>query len=595
MMKRGKQKNINYIWRINLIKIGFFVLSFIFVYKLYNLQLLSGDYYRKIILKQVNYEEVLPRRGNIYFQDKNGKLISAATHKTSYIIAINPNLITNPQKIFEKISRFIKINKDDFFKKAENKGDPFEILTRGASEETAEQIKSSALSGVMVIGEDKRFYPAESLASHILGFVGYKDKEIGGRYGVEYFYDDILKGKKGVKANAFVLETAFNFAKKILDSPAEAKAGDDLILTVEPVVQAFLESALEKTLAKWEAAFPNALTASSPQKFSPLFQQIGGIIINPNNGAILAMAAKPDFNPNKYGQVRNFSLFMNPLIESMFEVGSVFKPLTLAAAIDRNALSASSTYFDKGYVFLNGERIENYDGKGRGLVDMQRVLNDSLNTGAVFAMQRLGKNDFKNYIKRYGFGEKTGVDLPNEAKGDISNLQSGRDIEYATASFGQGIAVTPIGFTAAVSSLANGGNLVKPHVVEKISYPFFPDRSANIKAKRRILRESTSETITRMLVKVVDEALLGGSRKMKNYSIAAKTGTAQMPKESGGYYKNRYLHSFFGYAPAFNPKFLIFLYFKNPQGVKYASHSLTDPFMDIMKFLLNYYEIPPDR
>jgi len=595
MQARKKQKKINYVWRINLIKIGFFIFGFILIYRLYNLQVLSGDHYKETIFKQVNYKEkASAKRGSIYFQDKRGKLVSAAVQKTGYAAAVNPNLVQNPENLFEEISEIIEIDRDAFLGKAGKKGDPFEIFAKGLSKEAAGKIKDLKLKEIAVLEDDERFYPAGNLASHILGFVGYKDEDLGGRYGMEYFYNDILKGKESADGGALA-ETVFNFTKTIFDSAAGAGEGADLILTIEPTAQSFLESVLENTLDRWRASAVAPAPAADTENFTSLTQQVGGIIINPQNGKILAMAAKPDFNPNEYGKVKNFSLFVNPFVENIFEMGSVFKPLTLAAAIDQNMLSASSTYFDKGYVILDGKRIENFDGKGRGKVTMQDVLNESLNTGAVFAMQSLGKNGFKNYIEKYGLGAGTGIDLPNEEKGNISNLRSGREIEYATASFGQGIAITPIEFTAAVSSLANGGYLVKPYIAEKVSYRLFSDRVLNVGTKERILKGSSSETITRMLVNTVDNALLEGTRKMENYSIAAKTGTAQMPKEGGGYYENEYFHSFFGYAPAFDPQFLVFLYFKNPRGVKYASHSLTDPFMDIMKFLLNYYEVPPDR
>src|SRR3989344_1664587 len=259
------------------------------------------------------------------------------------------------------------------------------------------------------------------------------------------------------------------------------------------------------------------------------------------------------------------------------------------------ALAASPTYDDKGYVVLNGARIENFDKKGRGVVPMQEVLNNSLNTGAVFAMQRMGRDGFRTYMRAYGFGEKTGVDLPDEVAGITYNLQSSRDIEYATASFGQGIALTPLATTRALAALGNGGLVVKPYVVQEIRYKGGEKKVIEPTALRRVLKEETSEEITRMLVTVYDDALGGGKYKMERYSIAAKTGTAEVSKDAGGYYEDRYLHSFFGYFPAYQPRFIIFLYVLKPEGVRYASESLSEPFVGLAKFLINYYRIPPDR
>jgi cell division protein FtsI/penicillin-binding protein 2 len=356
------------------------------------------------------------------------------------------------------------------------------------------------------------------------------------------------------------------------------EGGFDVVLTIEPRVQATLEEALREALEKWGA------------------DSAGGLVLDPQTGAVIAMASLPSFDPNKYAEVENISYFRNPLISDIFELGSVVKPLTLAAAMDAGKINPTTTYFDKGYEILNGQRIENYDGKGRGWVDMQAVLNKSLNTGAIFAMQQLGKEQFRHYLQKYGLGQKTGIDLPQEVAGQLSNLSSSRDIEYATASFGHGIAISPLEFATAASSIANGGLIMRPYVVAKLAIDGGKDKITEALVERRALKQETSEEITRMLVEVVDDALLGGTVKMQHYSIAAKTGTAQLPKEGQlGYYEDKYLHSFFGYAPAFDPQFLIFLYLKNPHGMRYASRTLTDPFMDLTKFLINYYEIPPDR
>ena len=347
---------------------------------------------------------------------------------------------------------------------------------------------------------------------------------------------------------------------------------------IEPTVEQYLEGNLEKLVTEFRA------------------KRAGGIIMDPKSGRIYAMALYPSFDPNEYGRERDPSRFTNSLVENVYEMGSILKPITMASGLDAGVVTATTTYFDSGTLTLNTKTISNFDGKGRGRVDMQEVLSQSLNTGAATVALKLGGNRFRDYFSRFGFGSETGIDLPGEAKGLTQNLESGRDIELVTASYGQGIALTPIQTVRALAALGNGGYLVTPHVATKIHYKIGTTRSVSDYAREPVISEEASEEITRMLVRVVDTALLEGAYKMPNHTIAAKTGTALIANPAGGgYYSDRYLHSFFGYFPAYDPQFIVFIYLVEPQGVMYASHTLTVPFMSIAKFLINYYEIPPDR
>jgi len=268
----------------------------------------------------------------------------------------------------------------------------------------------------------------------------------------------------------------------------------------------------------------------------------------------------------------------------------------MAAGLDSGVITTDSTYYDAGTIKLDGFTISNFDGRGRGTVPMQEVLNQSLNTGVSYIANKMGKDQFRKYFLNYKLGSETGIDLPNEAYGLIDNLNSPREVEYATASFGQGIAMTPVAVTRALATLANGGKLVTPHLATRISYDDGEVKEIRYPEGDRVLKEETSEGISRMLVTVVDDALKGGNVALPNYTIGAKTGTAQIADPvHGGYYDDKYLHSFFGYFPAFEPRFIVFMYTVEPQGVRYASETLTDPFMEITKFLINYYSIPPDR
>jgi cell division protein FtsI/penicillin-binding protein 2 len=250
---------------------------------------------------------------------------------------------------------------------------------------------------------------------------------------------------------------------------------------------------------------------------------------------------------------------------------------------------------DNGYVYVSKKKISNFDGKGRGKVDMQKVIDDSLNTGAVFIEQSLGREMFSSYFKAFGLGEKTEIDLPNEVSGLIDNLDSKYDVDQATAAFGQGIALSPMEIIRALGAIANGGYLIRPSVTDSIRYDSGVVKTIEPLVQGRAIKKETAQEVSRMLVRAYDEALLGGTLKLDGYSIAAKTGTAQIPKPGGGYYDDRTLHSFFGYFPAYNPRFLVFLYINNPKGIKYANQTLAVPFSEIAKFLIGYYDIPPDR
>jgi len=276
------------------------------------------------------------------------------------------------------------------------------------------------------------------------------------------------------------------------------------------------------------------------------------------------MAVSPSFNLNEFSKENDISIFRNPIVEDVYEMGSIIKPLTISAGLDSEAITAETTYNDRGFIKIDGYEVSNYDGKARGVVDMQEVLSQSLNTGVVFVVGEMGNDVFREYMRNFGLIEKTDIDLPNEASPLIKNLDSPRNIEYATASFGQGIALSPIMTVRALSALANDGILTNPHLVKKINYEIGPAKTIEIKEGRRVLKSETADEITRMLVRVVDEALAGGTVKLDNYSVAAKTGTAQManPKEKG-YYDDRFLHSFFGYFPAYNPEFMVFPYSKS--------------------------------
>jgi len=552
--------------------------ALIVVARLYSLQIVQGESY----IDRAHDQYSVPAgdkldRGTIFFEDKDGNVISAATLKSGYLVAIQPaKLPDDKMAVFNAFSKIIPdLDKEDFIYRASKIDDPYEVVAHRVDNDTVDKIIALGISGTKIEGERWRFYPGKTLASHTLGFIAYQEDALEGRYGLEREYEDVLaKNSKELYSNFFV--EVFSGITESIEKKSLARSGD-VYTSIEPTVEAYLEGILAEINTKWSS------------------KKTLGIVINPQNGEIYAMGMTPSFDLNEFSDAVDNSVFDNPLVERVYEMGSIIKPLTMAAGLDAKVITAETTYNDKGFLVLDTARISNYDGEARGVVNMQEVLNQSLNTGVAFVADKLGHKAFKSYFYKFGFGTKTGIDLPGEIEGLVSNLESSRDIEHATASFGQGIALTPIMTVRALSALGNGGKLVTPHIGKKIEYDVGFSKEIEYGEPRQILKEGTSEEITRMLVRVVDEALLGGNVKMDNYSIAAKTGTAQIPSPTGGYYDDRYLHSFFGYFPAYNPRFLVFLMTIEPVGVKYGSQTLTLPFIDIVKFLINYYDVPPDR
>ncbi|PIR86581.1 hypothetical protein COU13_00165 [Candidatus Kaiserbacteria bacterium CG10_big_fil_rev_8_21_14_0_10_43_70] len=569
-----------FVTRIRIIFSAFLLLAVLFVVRLYFVQIVQSEEYSEIAQSQyVASTAATDERGDIFFKDKDGRLVTAATQKSGWRLAILPKEIyeseeVTPDSIFNSISTEYTLDKERFYASSKKTSDPYEEIAFKLTDEEADNIRAKNIKGVFLSREKWRFYPAGKRAAHALGFVGFQGNEKSGRYGLERYFEDTLVRDKNILDTNFFAEVFSNV--KAFVSPSSEDEGE-LITSIEPTVQKRLEDSLSEVGSVWNA------------------KKMGGIIMDPKTGAIIAIAALPTFDPNQFNTEPDSSIFVNPLVESVYEMGSIMKPLTMAAGLDVDAVTADTTYYDAGFIVKSGAKISNYDGIGRGYVSMQEVLNQSLNTGASFVVDEMGKETFGEYVEEFGLGEETGIDLPNEVKGILGGLKSKSDVDYASASFGQGIAVTPIAMVRALSSLANGGSLVQPHIVSEIRYGPGLSKKVWDKPEDRVIKKETAEEITRMLVEVVDTALLGGTVKEDRYSIAAKTGTAQIASPYGGYYDDRFLHSFFGYFPAHDAKFLVFLFALEPEGVRYASQTLANPFMDLTKFLINYYDIPPDR
>jgi cell division protein FtsI/penicillin-binding protein 2 len=516
-------------------------------------------------------------RGSIYFTRKDGTLISAAALTNGFRIALNPEVLKDADAAYAAVSGSTTVDKEAFFASAAKKDDPYEVVAEHVTETAGQAIADKKVPGVLVERERWRTYPAGSEAAPSVGFVAYSegDSALSGRYGLERYYDETLaRGGSGLFGNFFA--ELFANLNSVTGDPRDAREGD-LITTIEPVV----EQKLDDVIAAANKKYGSTVT--------------GGIVMNPATGEIIALDTYPTFDPNDLKNA-NVSEFGNPLVESIYEFGSIMKPLTMTAGLDAGVITPASTYNDTGCVTLNSSTFCNYDLKPRGPnTPMQQILSQSLNVGAAFIAGRLGHDQFRTYFTKLGFGTETGIDLPSEVHGQIQNLNSPRDIEYATASFGQGIAETPVEMIRALGALANHGAIVTPHLVSAIRLESGLAKPLYWGEPEQVFTPGAVKETTDMLVTVVDTALANGKDKNPLMTVAAKTGTAQIPGPDGKYAAGQYFHSFFGYFPAYNPRFIILLYTRKPQGVQYASETLTEPFMELTHFLTDYYNIPPDR
>src|SRR3989344_3680567 len=490
--------------RLYIIAVAVCAAFFLIFFRLFMLQVVNYEKYKDISLNQQEnfFKSSLPKRGGIFLIGKGGEYSVAASNKKGFLAYLNSRTLENPEEAFFKLSPLISMTKDNFLKLAQKKDDPFEILQKKLSEKEAEKILSLGIKGVGITNDEWRFYPSGAFLSHVLGFSSVNSDIAEGKYGVEKFYNNILSGDKS-KSNSNGFWEFFSMVASTFGETS--KDGQDVFLTIEPNVQKTVEDELSKLFSKWSA------------------KSGGAVVLNPKSGKIVAMAAFPEFDPNKYFAEKNLNVFLNPFTEKIFEMGSVFKPITMAVGIDSGAITPETTYIDKGFVEIDGAKLRNFDEKPRGERNMTQVLEESLNTGAVFAMRKAGKKTFQEYLHGFGFYEKTNVDLPGEVNNNLSNLESEREVEFATASFGQGIAVTPISMIRVLGILANGGKLIRPVILSK------NDQKEEQNEGKQVIKKETAFLVSKMLVDVVDNTLAGGKAKIDGYSIAAKTGTAQIP------------------------------------------------------------------
>lgn len=549
--------NSSQLRRMWFLAIGLGLAGLVIIGRLFTVQAFQREDLLDIIIDKVPVTDQ-PERGIIY--DRNGAIL--AVDRWNYRVAVSPSLLSDPEGLADSLAPILQIPRSQLLYDMESTA-MYVVLDPDVSAETADAIRALEYGDEVQLDPlPRRFYPQDSLMCHVLGFVTYDNK---GLAGVEGYYQEKLAGE-AVTESVFVSPLAEQ--KTVI-----AREGADLVLTIDRNVQYLVEQHLKKALAEHGA-------------------ESGSIIVmDPETGAILAMAAEPCYSPNNFYDVPKEAIF-NPLVSAQFEPGSVMKLITMAAALDSGTVTPETTYNDTGVFEIAGSVIYNWDRGAHGTVDMTTLLARSLNVGAATIATWMGPTTFYDYLSRFGFGRTTNVDIMSETPG-LMPMPGGNGWDetfIATNAYGQALAVTPLQMISAVSVLANNGVRMQPHLVQEIR-----DQNGiewHEPQGVRVISETTAAQMTAMATiavnQEVQEALVDG------YTIAGKTGTAQIRAPFGGYDPNDVIGTFVGWLPTEDPKIIVYVKLDRPQSAPWGSMTAAPVFSDLVKELVVLLDIPPD-
>lgn len=552
--------------------VGFLII----VGKLFDLQVIKGKEIKLEAEQQHSiYQKLLPSRGQIELADKSAGAIPLATNLKSYLVYAVPPEIVNANVAADSLAPVLQMDPKDVLSKVTEPNKKYVVLKKQLTDQQQAQIQALALPGIFFDSEDTRIYPQNSLLSQTVGFLGYTDQGTDkvGLYGLERYYQKDLAGTPGQITTENDASGDWIYGTSVDEQPAQD--GADLILTIDQTIQFQAESMLQDMVTK------NGADSGSI------------IVADPKTGAILALAGYPDFDPNQYNQVTDPSMFNNQAVTGNYEPGSVFKAITMAAALDENKVTPTTTYVDTGDVAVGGFHIHNSDNKAHGVTSMTQVLDWSYNTGAVFAEGQLGNPDFLKYLKAFGFGQRTGIELP-ETAGSLDNLKGNIQANYDTASFGQGITVTPMQMLQAYTAFANGGKMMAPYLVASEVFPDGHTVTTQPHEVGQVISPQTASILDSMLVDVVENGY-GKEAAVPGFFVAGKTGTAQVAGPNGKYLENDNIGSFVGFAPVENPRFVMFIRIDHPRDAAFAETTAVPVWGKLAQFILNYMGVPPNR
>lgn len=562
--------------RIVFLTVFFVGCLLIIILRLAYMQILQKDKYQAMADNQrTGQYQLLPTRGEIMIWDSfANKPYTVATSSEKILVYANATAITDLESVINRLSDLLQIDKEVLREKLKDNTKKYIVLKKDLTEAEQTAVKDAKLAGIAFDKETSRLYPEGSLLAQLIGFVGYKGDQRTGVYGLELAFEKELAGTPGTLMQEKDNSGRWIFGGKRDQNPAVD--GDSLLLTIDKTIQLKTEAVLKETVEKHGADSGSV------------------VIMDPKSGAVLAMATYPTFDLNNYSKVENPEIFNNQVTVAAYEPGSIFKPLTMAAAINEGKISASTTYNDTGEVKVDEYTIKNSDEKAHGIQTMSQVLEESLNTGTIFAKDSIGNKKFSEYVSKFGFGQKTGVEV-SESAGDLSNLKGNIKVNYHTASFGQGINVTPLQMVQAFSSIANGGFMVKPFIVKQIIRKAGGIDEVGKTESTQILSSKTASEVSAMMVNVVEKGH-GTKAAVPGYYIAGKTGTAQVPRKDGrGYEENNNIGSFVGFGPVEDPRFVMLVRINHPRTVKFAESTAAPAFGEIAQFLMQHFKIAPTR
>ena len=504
--------------------------------------------------------------------DRNGKEL--ATNITTTSLVLIPNQIKNKDEVSKKLADILGVSKEDMDKHVNKKTSMERVHPEGRqlNYETAEKIRDLNYDGVYLVKESKRYYPYGSLLSHVLGYVGIDNQ---GLSGIELEYDKYLTGSDG--AIKYFSDGKGN-RLKLNEFYEKPQAGVNIELTIDLDIQQSIERELDNVIAK----------------YNPEHALI--VAMNPKTGEILGMSSRPNFDPNNYKQYDSETINRNLPIWMTYEPGSTFKIITLTASIEEQTVNLfEDQYTDTGGITVEGSRIKCWKSGGHGTQTFLQVVENSCNPGFVVMGQRLGTSTLFNYIHKFGFGKKTGIDLNGESSGILFKEQNVGPVELATTSFGQGISVTPIQQVKAVSAAINGGSLYTPYIVGALKEP---ETNSVIKAvtankEAQVISEDTSALVRHALESVVANGS-GRNAYIENYRVGGKTGTAQKVQD-GRYMSGNYILSFMGFMPANDPEIVVYVAVDHPQGITQYGGTVSAPIAkNVLLDAINILNIKPD-